>query len=103
MIRRPPRSTLFPYTTLFRSVIPCATVWAKGSAERWAEPAIFAGALWLVAVLTTATFARGPERRPLTAVAVTVFGVLYASALLAFTVAIRHGYHSEAHPLGSTA
>src|SRR2546426_1959772 len=24
MIRRPPRSTLFPYTTLFRSVIPGA-------------------------------------------------------------------------------
>src|SRR5256885_7583149 len=24
MIRRPPRSTLFPYTTLFRSVIPFA-------------------------------------------------------------------------------
>src|SRR2546430_13315428 len=23
MIRRPPRSTLFPYTTLFRSHIPC--------------------------------------------------------------------------------
>src|SRR2546425_3966052 len=23
MIRRPPRSTLFPYTTLFRSAIPC--------------------------------------------------------------------------------
>src|SRR2546427_9376323 len=23
MIRRPPRSTLFPYTTLFRSVYPC--------------------------------------------------------------------------------
>src|SRR5438067_6711874 len=23
MIRRPPRSTLFPYTTLFRSDIPC--------------------------------------------------------------------------------
>src|SRR3712207_8816618 len=23
MIRRPPRSTLFPYTTLFRSVFPC--------------------------------------------------------------------------------
>src|SRR2546430_4043220 len=26
MIRRPPRSTLFPYTTLFRSVIPDVTV-----------------------------------------------------------------------------
>src|SRR5260370_32641122 len=25
MIRRPPRSTLFPYTTLFRSQPPCAT------------------------------------------------------------------------------
>ena len=24
MIRRPPRSTLFPYTTLFRSLIDCA-------------------------------------------------------------------------------
>src|SRR5256885_11840376 len=24
MIRRPPRSTLFPYTTLFRSRLPCA-------------------------------------------------------------------------------
>src|SRR5256885_8510354 len=23
MIRRPPRSTLFPYTTLFRSFLPC--------------------------------------------------------------------------------
>src|SRR2546429_3366458 len=26
MIRRPPRSTLFPYTTLFRSPFPC-TAW----------------------------------------------------------------------------
>src|SRR5256885_16029945 len=25
MIRRPPRSTLFPYTTLFRSIMPSAT------------------------------------------------------------------------------
>src|SRR3712207_8951727 len=33
MIRRPPRSTLFPYTTLFRSVFHRATIvrrdWAK--------------------------------------------------------------------------
>src|SRR2546430_6940948 len=27
MIRRPPRSTLFPYTTLFRSVHVCPRVW----------------------------------------------------------------------------
>src|SRR2546429_545897 len=33
MIRRPPRSTLFPYTTLFRSsVIPGST---SASIERW--------------------------------------------------------------------
>src|SRR5256885_12092685 len=40
MIRRPPRSTLFPYTTLFRSVVLAATfgfgffggwyLWARG-------------------------------------------------------------------------
>src|SRR5258706_9158568 len=29
MIRRPPRSTLFPYTTLFRSVVKGASVKAK--------------------------------------------------------------------------
>src|SRR3712207_5002870 len=29
MIRRPPRSTLFPYTTLFRSIIPVAIVGAE--------------------------------------------------------------------------
>src|SRR5258708_31395123 len=27
MIRRPPRSTLFPYTTLFRSLIPQRRLW----------------------------------------------------------------------------
>src|SRR2546429_6544122 len=36
MIRRPPRSTLFPYTTLFRSHPPAAPrfVKARGSATR---------------------------------------------------------------------
>src|SRR2546430_6254124 len=29
MIRRPPRSTLFPYTTLFRSPYGCKGEWAK--------------------------------------------------------------------------
>src|SRR2546430_17095093 len=30
MIRRPPRSTLFPYTTLFRSCARCASRWGTG-------------------------------------------------------------------------
>src|SRR5687767_424919 len=32
MIRRPPRSTLFPYTTLFRSIL---TAWTPGSRRTW--------------------------------------------------------------------
>src|SRR5256885_9522902 len=30
MIRRPPRSTLFPYTTLFRSCAACRPRWGLG-------------------------------------------------------------------------
>src|SRR2546421_7994277 len=33
MIRRPPRSTLFPYTTLFRSARPAVTAAPAGRAE----------------------------------------------------------------------
>src|SRR6266536_5819692 len=29
MIRRPPRSTLFPYTTLFRSLLPSPGYWPR--------------------------------------------------------------------------
>src|SRR5215475_15141768 len=32
MIRRPPRSTLFPYTTLFRSPAGCGVTWSTGCA-----------------------------------------------------------------------
>src|SRR5256886_5551573 len=41
MIRRPPRSTLFPYTTLFRSLSPAASI-----ASTWTR-AGFGGANWL--------------------------------------------------------
>ncbi|OLC05438.1 MAG: hypothetical protein AUH45_00300 [Gemmatimonadetes bacterium 13_1_40CM_69_22] len=82
------------------AAVPLATFWVKGYAD-W-EPVLYVAALWLLALLVMA-MARGPARRPLTAVAVTVFGTLYASALLAFTIAIRHGPHSDAHPRGSVA
>lgn len=71
------------------AVIPLATYWVKGSETRWAEP-MFAAALWLLALLVAAMW-RGPERRPLPVVSVTVFGALYASALPSFLIAIRHG------------
>src|SRR2546427_10350639 len=35
MIRRPPRSTLFPYTTLFRSLFVLALVVAAGCSTAW--------------------------------------------------------------------
>jgi phosphatidate cytidylyltransferase len=73
------------------AVIPLATYWAKGSETRWAEPALFVGALWVLAVLALAMRTRGPQGRPLPAVAITVFGALYASALPSFLIAIRHG------------
>jgi phosphatidate cytidylyltransferase len=83
--------------------IPFAAIWVTETDFSWVGPALALGALWLLAVLVAALVARGPQARPLSAVAVTVFGCLYASALLAFIVPIRHGVHSEAHPLASTA
>ena len=85
---------------LAAAAVPFATFWVKGFAD-W-EPVLYVAALWLLAVLVVA-MTRGPTRRPLTTVSVTVFGSLYASALLAFTIAIRHGPHSDAHPRGSVA
>src|SRR5258708_26302042 len=41
MIRRPPRSTLFPYTTLFRSV----SVWKKGDERAPHKPLLILYAL----------------------------------------------------------
>src|SRR3712207_6982705 len=41
MIRRPPRSTLFPYTTLFRSDYnhPCIVAWVPMN-ESWGVPEV---------------------------------------------------------------
>src|SRR3712207_8115755 len=48
MIRRPPRSTLFPYTTLFRSV---------GLWRRRARPAVLGGALaWGIPALVVGAY-----------------------------------------------
>src|SRR3712207_9361487 len=42
MIRRPPRSTLFPYTTLFRSTVPAAAISFRKS-RRDTRPPIAGG------------------------------------------------------------
>jgi phosphatidate cytidylyltransferase len=71
-------------------VVPLATYWAKGSEVRFAEPAIYVGALWLIVVVALAAWRRGPTHRPLAAVALTVFGALYAGGLPAFAIVLRH-------------
>ena len=50
----------------------------------------YLGALWILALLVWALARRAPTARPLEAVAVTAFGVLYTGALPAFLIAIRH-------------
>src|SRR5258708_20827545 len=47
MIRRPPRSTLFPYTTLFRSLVS----WIKHSVDRFVIVSIFIPKLRLILIL----------------------------------------------------
>ena len=76
------------------AICPLAIYWVEGYAD-W-EPVLYVAAIWLIITHVVAT-ARGPEHRPLTTLAVTVFGPLYASALLSFIVAIRHGPHVDAH------
>src|SRR5256885_6854811 len=43
MIRRPPRSTLFPYTTLFRSAPISAPGWISIPVRRWASSVMMRG------------------------------------------------------------
>jgi phosphatidate cytidylyltransferase len=70
--------------------LPLATYWAKGSEVHFAEPALYLGALWMLALVALAAWRRGPGARPLAAVAVTVFGVLYGPGLLSFAIVLRH-------------
>src|SRR5256886_17048446 len=61
MIRRPPRSTLFPYTTLFRSRVPCTSPRSLGGPMRdylgvdWADAE---HAVWVEAEAGTKVLSR---------------------------------------------
>src|SRR4029079_7218400 len=59
----------------------------------------YAAAVWLLLTLTWALAARHPTDRPLGAVAITLLAPLYAGALPAFLLVLRHG----AHPMRSWA
>jgi phosphatidate cytidylyltransferase len=83
---------------LAAAAIPLLAYWAKGSETHWAEPALYLGALWLMGTVVVAMVRRGPTGRPLGSVSVTLFGALYASALLAFLIPIRHGGNAAHQP-----
>jgi phosphatidate cytidylyltransferase len=55
----------------------------------------YGAVLWLILVMATALARRSPAERPLAAVAITLFGAIYAGLLPAFVIAIRHG---KVHP-----
>ncbi len=78
--------------------IPLITYWAKGSETQWAEPAVYLGALWVMVTMAIAMARRGPAGRPLTTVSITLFGCVYASGMLAFLIAIRHGGAAATRP-----
>lgn len=86
---------------LAAAAIPLLAYWAKGSETRWAEPALYLGAIWLMFVMALAMARRGPTGRPLASVSITMFGCLYASGMLAFLIAIRHGSAAATRPVAS--
>src|SRR3712207_8368920 len=63
MIRRPPRSTLLPYTTLFRSVLVVGTAVLAASPATVSTPVLAREALVLAVGLTAILVANGLDRK----------------------------------------
>src|SRR5687768_18273086 len=60
VIRRPPRSTLFPYTTLFRSTTASSTACSRASSDGWRSPTPSSP----TSATRSSTSARGGRRSP---------------------------------------
>ncbi|HEX5820037.1 MAG TPA: phosphatidate cytidylyltransferase [Gemmatimonadales bacterium] len=88
-----PATTLGLATTAALAPLTLGTIlgasWATGVAAAWP----YIGAIWMLVLLTWTLATRAPTAKPLGAAAVTLFGVLYAGALPAFLLTIRHGQH----------
>ena len=56
----------------------------------WFDTPLAAGGAVFVALTGAVLWARSPDERPLGSIAITVFGVLYAGATLAYAYALRH-------------
>src|SRR3712207_8370806 len=62
MIRRPPRSTLFPYTTLFRSTLQCRTRESIQSSWQATSSRLFRRSLLATSTLSTRWSSASPKR-----------------------------------------
>lgn len=59
----------------------------------------YAGAIWVMGLLTWTLWRRAPGDKPLEVVSVTIFGVVYAGLLPSFLLVIRHnGYGLKSWP-----
>jgi phosphatidate cytidylyltransferase len=85
---------------LAAAAIPLLAYWASARSR---APVFLLGAIWLMLVLAIAMARRGPTGRPLTSVSITLFGCLYASGMLAFLIAIRHGSAAAVRPAAYVA
>ena len=56
----------------------------------WLDAPLAAGGAVFIALTGAVLWARSPTQRPLGSIAITVFGVLYAGATLAYAYALRH-------------
>lgn len=63
------------------------------TAAFWAAWWPYVGALWLIAVLLWVLAVRPPDGHPMEAAGTTILAVLYAAALPAFLVILRHAEH----------
>lgn len=76
-------------------VLPPAVYYALTREPALRSDGPYWAAAWLLAVLLMALARRRASDRPLSATAVTVFGVLYAAVLPCFLLAIRHTTYAE--------
>src|ERR1035441_3959481 len=83
MVRGPPRSTLFPYTTLFRSQILNHDYWWPMSVDRLYRPVTLISFLWNYAVLGNGENGTGYHQANFLLHAINVL-LVYELALLLF-------------------
>ena len=72
-----------------------------GDRERWLRVPISAATIAVLALLGASVWLRGVNGRPLAAVAVTIFGVVYTGVMLSFGYALRYYPYAIDRPAGA--